>query len=123
MPQFMLISMYDMSEAADVELSPEMIQSIIQKYFEWNTKLQESGKLVGVNKLVDGAGKRLKGFGEKQVVTDGPFIETKEVVGGYWIIDVADYDAAVAMAQDCPTLEFGGFLEIREIQDMSQIGN
>ena len=123
MPQFMLISMYDMSEAADVELSPEMIQSIIQKYFEWNTKLQESGKLVAVNKLVDGAGKRLKGFGEKQVVTDGPFIETKEVVGGYWIIDVADYDAAVAMVQDCPTLEFGGFLEIREIQDMSQIGN
>lgn len=122
MPQFMLISMYSTEGAGDFEITPEMIQAVLEKYAAWNEKMQRSGRLVAVNKLTDTGGKRVNGFGDRQVVTDGPFTETKEVVGGYWIVEAADYDEAVEMSRDCPSLEFGGFLEIREIEDFSKLG-
>jgi hypothetical protein len=122
MPQFMLISHHSTEMPEGFEITPEMIQGIIQKYNDWMAKLTQSGHLVSLNKLKDDLGRNLTGFGDKQVVTDGPYAETKEVVGGYWIITAADYDEAVRIASDCPTLEFGGRIEVREVEDMSNLG-
>jgi hypothetical protein len=123
MPEFMLISHHSTELPEGFEITPEMIQGIIQKYNAWMTKLTESGHLVSLNKLKDrDGGRHLTGFGDKQVVTDGPYAETKEVIGGYWIITAADYDDAVRVASTCPTLEFGGRLEVREVEDLSQLG-
>jgi hypothetical protein len=122
MPQFMLISHHSNEMPEGFEITPEMIQGIIQKYNDWMAKITDSGHLVSLNKLKDDLGRNLTGFGDKQVVTDGPYAETKEVVGGYWIIQAADYEEAVRVASTCPTLEFGGRLEVREVEDMSAMG-
>lgn len=118
MPQFMLVS-HDSAELPEgFEITPELIQGIIQKYNDWIAKIQQSGHLVSLNKLKDNDfGRHLTGSGDKQVVTDGPYPETKEVIGGYWIITAKDYDEAVAVSRDCPTLEFGGRIEIREVDE------
>jgi len=122
MPQYMLISHHPVETPEDVEFSPEMIQAVIQKYNDWAEKLRRSGHLVGLNKLCDGFGRHLRGCEAKQVITDGPYAETKEVIGGYWIITAKDYDEAVKLARDCPSLEFGARLEVREVEDFSSFG-
>ena len=54
----------------------------------------------------------------KLTITDGPFSETKEVVGGYWMIDAADYDEAIELSRDCPHIEYGASLEVREVEQV-----
>ena len=117
MPQYMIISYGPAEVPADMEMSPEMIQAIIQKFNDFTARLQKAG-LSGINKLVDGSGRVLRSSGNKLVVTDGPFAEAKEVIGGYWIIEAAGYDAAVELARHCPSLEFGGTVEVREVEDL-----
>ncbi|HET9531329.1 MAG TPA: YciI family protein [Blastocatellia bacterium] len=120
MPQYMIISYGPAEVPADMEMSPEMIQAIIQKFNDFTARLQKAG-LSGINKLVDGSGRVLRSSGNKLVVTDGPFAEAKEVIGGYWIIEAAGYDAAVELARHCPSLEFGGTVEVREVEDLSAL--
>lgn len=119
MPQFMLISQDSMEIPEGFEITPEIIQGIIQKYNDWADKLQKSGHLLGLNKLREEPGKNIRGIGSDQVVTDGPYAETKEIIGGYWIIQAADYAEAVKLASDCPSLEFGSRVEVREVEDLS----
>ena len=120
MPQYMIISYGPAEVPADMEMSPEMIQAIIQKFNDFTARLQKAG-LSGINKLVDGSGRVLRSSGNKLVVTDGPFAEAKEVIGGYWIIEAAGYDAAVELARHSPSLEFGGTVEVREVEDLSAL--
>ncbi len=119
MPQFMLISQDSMEIPEGFEITPEIIQGIIQKYNDWAESLQKSGHLVGLNKLREEPGRNIVGFGNHRVVTDGPYAETKEIIGGYWIITAADYDEAVKLASGCPSLELGSRVEVREVEDMS----
>ena len=87
MASFMLIARDVPQDFADV--SPEDMQRIIEKYVAWGNKLEEAGKKRAGNKLRDGEGRVLRGNGGKLAVTDGPFSETKEVIGGYWLIEAA----------------------------------
>ena len=119
MPHYMLISQDSMEIPEGFEITPEIIQGIIQKYNDWADGLQQSGHLVGLNKLRDDPGKNIVGFGANQVVTDGPYAETKELIGGYWIVNAANYDEAVKLASTCPSLEFGSRVEVREVEDLS----
>ncbi len=119
MPQYMLISQDSMEIPEGFEITPEIIQGIIQKYNDWADGLQQSGHLVGLNKLREDPGKNIVGFGANQVVTDGPYAETKELIGGYWIVNAANYDEAVKLASTCPSLEFGSRVEVREVEDLS----
>ncbi|MFN0109113.1 MAG: YciI family protein [Blastocatellia bacterium] len=120
MPQFMLISQ-DSSELPEgFEITPEIIQAIIQKYTDWADKLQQAGHLISQNKLRDEPGKNIRGLGADQVVTDGPYAETKEIIGGYWIIKAADYAEAVKLASDNPSLEFGSRIEVREVEEFPE---
>ncbi len=116
MASFMLIARDGPQDFADV--SPEDMQRIIEKYVAWGTKLEEAGKKRAGSKLRDGEGRVLRGDGSKLTVTDGPFSETKEIVGGYWMIDAADYDEAIELARDCPHIEYGASLEIREVEQV-----
>jgi hypothetical protein len=119
MPQFMLISQDSMEIPEGFEITPEIIQGIIQKYNDWAEGLRKSGHLVSLNKLRDEPGKNITGVGPNQVVTDGPYAETKEIIGGYWIVTAADYDEAIKLASTCPSLEFGSRVEVREVEDLS----
>jgi len=113
MPKFIvLIRSEDKWDA----LSPAEMQETIQKYMAWNRKLREEGRVVDAEPLEKG-GRVLSGEGG--VITDGPFLETKEMIGGYFIYTAADLDEAAALARDCPALGYGGSLDVRPIADYS----
>ena len=112
MPSYMLL-LYD-SPTSHEDLSPEEIQGIVEKYFNWRQELADAGRLVGSEKLTDGDGRVLRRRNGGVRVLDGPYSETKEVVGGYFAIRAADYDEAVEIARGCPHLEYGT-IEVREI--------
>lgn len=97
--------------------SPEQSQAHMQKWMQWMGGLGQQGKLVGAQPL-DPLGKQVQGT--KMMVTDGPFMEGKEMIGGYLICKASNYDEAVGIAKDCPILEFeNGNVEIREITEMT----
>ena len=115
MPQYMLLLHEDPKVFADV--SPSEMQAIIEKYRAWSTKIATSGNLLGGDKLKDGCGRTLRGANGKVAMTDGPYAEVKEVIGGYFKITADNYDHAVTLASECPHVEFG-VVEVREIDPM-----
>lgn len=116
MPKYILFLHDDMATLATI--SPDEMQRVIAKYQAWSAKMAEAGRLAGGEKLRDEGGKHLKGTGGKLVVRDGPFAEAKEVVGGYFVIEARDYAEAVRLCEDCPHLELGGRIEVREIEPL-----
>lgn len=109
MPKFLLIAR-DTGEYP--EMSPDQIQHLFQRYHDWTAGLAAAGHLHGGEKLKDGEGRVVqKGGG----VTDGPYVESKEVLGGFWLLEAADYDEALRLVADSPHLEFGT-LELRQIE-------
>jgi hypothetical protein len=86
-------------------------------------KYNEALKAAGVLITLDGLhppsmGARVSFAGGKPVVTDGPFTEAKEVIGGYWMIEVKSRDEAIAWAKRCPASN-NEIIEIRQVQEMS----
>ena len=116
MPRYMLLLHDDQS--AFTSLSPQQMQTIIEKYIAWGGRLRERGVLGESNKLADEPGRVVRSNNGTMRVTDGPYSETKEVLGGYYIVRADDYDAAVALTRDCPHLEYGGTIEVRQIEEM-----
>lgn len=113
MPQFMLLLHDDNTAFADV--SPEEMQRIVETYIAWGNKLRASGLMAAGHKLADEPGKVVRQRSGQVRITDGPYSETKEVLGGFYIIRAANYDEAVAHSRDCPHLEYGGTIEVRQI--------
>ncbi|MBD78328.1 MAG: hypothetical protein CL840_05380 [Crocinitomicaceae bacterium] len=101
----------------ELGLSPEQLQDKMSKWFAWNSKMQEQGILREGNALKAPA-KRVSG--SDKTVTDGPFVEGKELIGGYYIINVEDADAAAKVAEDYPDYDLGGIVEIREVMVFDQ---
>ena len=100
------------------KLSPEEMQKHMQEWGAWMKSLTEAGKMKGGAPL-DVGGKTVSG--NKKVVTDGPFAESKELVGGYLIIQAEDLAEAVELAKGCPGLSLAvntGYVEIRPIKSM-----
>ena len=100
--------------------SPEDLQQLIEKFNNWAGKLAAEGLLTEGAKLTDTGGKVIDGLGAKQKVTDGPFGETKEVVGGFYTITADNYEHAVELCREQPNLGLGGTVEIREIDPVGQ---
>jgi hypothetical protein len=99
--------------------SPEELQKMFGEYKAWRTKLQADGNYVGGNKLAEEGGKIMARNGSGIRVTDGPYVEAKEVIGGYFLISAANYDEAVKIAESCPHLKFNGHIELREVEQTS----
>jgi len=94
---------------------PEM-QEAMGKYTAWLKRLTEEGKLKGGQPLAP-AGRIVSGKHER-TVSDGPFAEAKEAIGGYLMFAVAELDEAVAIAQTCPLLDYGADVEVRPVLDL-----
>jgi hypothetical protein len=104
------------SGRTEMEQSPEAAQDHMQKWMQWMGGLAEQGKLGGAQPL-NLTGKQVTG--NKKVVTDGPFMEGKEMVVGYLICKTDTYEEAVEIAKGCPILEYDdGKVEVREIQEL-----
>ena len=95
-------------------LSPEELQKVSEDWMAWFKRLTEQGKAVAGNPL-EREGKIVSG--KERVVSDGPFAESKEAVGGFLQIEAATLDEAVAIAKTCPTLEYGITIEVRPVLD------
>jgi hypothetical protein len=113
MPSFMLL--LHQSPAKFHNLSPQDIQQIIAKYKAWREELVRTNRMRGGDKLTNDGGRRLRLQGDKVSVTDGPYSEATEVLGGYFTIEAKDYDDAVAIARTCPHLTGTQWIEVRRI--------
>jgi len=88
-------------------LSPEELQQKAALYQGWAAKFRTSGRHVSGEKLTEDGGKVLSLQHGRPVITDGPYAESKEVVGGYFVFRAADYAEAVELIRDCPFLDDG----------------
>jgi hypothetical protein len=95
----------------DADKSKEEIQSAIDQFYAWHERLVAEGKFKSGHRLAMGT-MRVSRTG----VIDGPFAETKEVVGGYWFIVAGSLQEAAAIAAESPCLACGLFYEIRPIE-------
>jgi hypothetical protein len=87
---------------------------------KYNKELQEAGVLIALDGLhPPSAAARVSFAGGKPLVTDGPFTEAKEVIGGYWMIDVGSREEAIAWAKRCP-VSSNEIIEIRQVFEMSE---
>ena len=111
MAQFMLLIRG--GDDATRDYTPEQYQQVIQRYIEWSQQLRREGRNHGGDELKSG-GKVVRMRGG-QAVVDGPYAETKESIGGYFIIEAADLDEAAEIAKGCPALLHDGAVEVREI--------
>lgn len=93
-------------------MSPEAQQAHMGKWFEWVKKLQDQKRYASGEALLP-EGKLITG--QKKTVTDGPFAESKEVVGGYFVVLAKDLNEAVEMAKECPDYVLGGVVEVRPV--------
>ena len=100
------------------KFSPEEIQAVTQDYMNWRNKIAAEGRTISGDKLKDEGGKQLAMQDGELRITDGPFAEVKEILGGYFAITAENYDDAVELSKDCPHLKYGGTINIREIQEM-----
>lgn len=100
-------------------VTPEEMQKVIAEYIAWSDKLGKEGKIEGGHKLKDEGGRVVRLQGAKHSVVDGPYAETKEVIGGYYLIKAKDYAEAVEIAKSCPQVKYGPKIEVREVDPMS----
>tara|TARA_R110002050_G_scaffold204327_2_gene339753 strand:+ start:65075 stop:65422 length:348 start_codon:yes stop_codon:yes gene_type:complete len=102
-------------DAETAQQSPEKWQAHMQKWSEWMGGLKEQGKLIGAQPLAK-SGKIITG--SQKVVSDGPYMEGKEIVGGYLACTANSYEEALEIAKNCPILEHDGIVEVREINEL-----
>ncbi|HCU91375.1 MAG TPA: hypothetical protein DHU96_00865 [Actinobacteria bacterium] len=109
-----LILIYE-DENAYATASPEVFQQVMEAHTRFAQQIEEKGgKLLGGNALQPtSTATTIRG----DIVTDGPFAETKEALGGYYLIEAHDLDQALDIAKLCPA-RFGG-VEVRPIMDLS----
>ncbi len=101
----------------DTNASPEQMQKTMEKWRAWFKELGEKGHLKDIGQPLEAAGKVVQG--KQKTVTDGPFAEAKDVVGGFTLIEARDLEAAAEVSKGCPILEAGGSVEVRPIRKLS----
>jgi hypothetical protein len=115
MKEFMMI--FVGADYQEIGLSPEQLQERMGRWFAWGDKMGKQGILKGGEALLS-ASKRVSG--PKRIVSDGPFVESKELIGGYYTVQAESFEDVVKIAQDYPDYDLGGAVEIREIMKFDQ---
>jgi hypothetical protein len=92
--------------------SPEEMQRLSRKWAEWANGISAQGKLTDNGMRLGAEGKVLRAGG---VVTDGPFVELREILGGFVVIGANSLEEATTLAHGCPVIDAGGCVEIRPL--------
>ncbi|MES2810815.1 MAG: YciI family protein [Bacteroidota bacterium] len=115
MNDFLLIFRRD--PAIDAQMTPAQMQEVTKPWMDWMGSLAAQGKLAD-------SGNRLAADGRVvnagNVVTNGPYVEIKEAIGGYIVVRAASLDEASELAKGCPILDAHGNVEVRQIQTMQR---
>lgn len=104
------------SEEAWSRMDPQEMQAHLKRYMDYSQRLRDEGRLVAAEGLSRNGAVLTKAAGKLEV-TDGPYVFAKEMVGGFFYITASSLAEAVSIAKDCPALETGGRVEIREQMD------
>lgn len=94
-------------------VSPAEIQQAVQAMMDWSSRLKEEGKFVAGHPL-EHKGMRVS-MHSNTISIDGPFAESKEAIGGFFMVKAKDMDEAIAIASQCPMLPYGTTVEVREV--------
>jgi hypothetical protein len=116
MPNYMLLLHNGLNRPAPS--SPDDFAAMMKAYMVWTDKIRTEGRHKGGQKLTEDAGKIMRANGGRVTITDGPYAESKEIVGGFYVISAKDYAEACRVAEDSPHLKYGGRIEVREIHEM-----
>lgn len=117
MKKFLLLLHEDLEKMS--ELSPKEMGDLVQAHTQWASEPAESGHLISGDGLSEN-GVRITG--KDSVIKDGPYMEAKEIIGGYYLLAADDLDAVVEIAKSCPCHLWGGTTEIRPIMEMEDYG-
>jgi hypothetical protein len=118
--KYMLLLLGD--ESGWENVSEEEVQAMMAAYEEYDRRTREAGVLVASEGLQPtSTATTMRIVGGERVLTDGPFAETKEQLGGFYVLDCKDLDAALDWAEKCPALQ-GGSIEIRPVIDYEAMG-
>lgn len=110
MPEFMLLI-----KGGDYSgMSAEENQKVVEHYIAWARKLRAENRMKGGDELQPNG--RVLSV-QNGAIVDGPFIEAKESIGGYFLIEADSYNHAVEISKECPSLRYNGVVEIRQISD------
>jgi len=110
MKKYMLILFEDSNIYS--EFSPEDMQNEIKLHMDW---IEELGEHYDSGEPLEPAAKTVSG--KDKVVTDGPYIESKELVSGFYILNSNNLEHATELAKGCPVLRLGGKVEVRQVME------
>jgi len=115
MTQFLYL--YRMTDSARQEAmgTPASAQQSMQRWMTWLSELDAKGHLKDRGQPLERTGKVVRG---KNAVTDGPYTEAKDLVGGFTLVEARDIDQAVELSRGCPILDGGGSVEVRPVMKM-----
>lgn len=113
MKEFLLVFRTDYNNMP--QRTAEEAQMVTMQWMDWIKNIASENKLVDRGNRLENSGRVLK---PKDVVTNGPYTEIKESIGGYTLIKAESYDDAINLSKSCPMLSFGGTVEIREISPL-----
>ena len=109
--------LYRMDPATRREaMSPERAQQTMQKWVAWMQELENKGFLKDRGQPLENGGKVVRG--QQKTVTDGPYAEAKDLVGGFSLIEAKDLAHAVEISKGCPIFEVGGSVEVRPVMQI-----
>lgn len=99
------------------KLSPKEMEELVNAHMAWAEKLGKSGYLISGDGLEESS---IKISGKDCIVKDGTFLESKEMIGGYYLLQAKDVDSVIELAKDCPCHLWGGTTEIRPIMEYEE---
>ena len=114
MAKFMYL--FRSNPAAYKSMSPEQMQQTMKNWMEWKEGMEKNGHIKQLGERLDGSGKVVRG--KAKAVTDGPFVEVKDSIQGYMLVEAKDMDQALELSKGCPILENDGTVEIRPFVSM-----
>ena len=97
--------------------SPEQMQKQMEKWMAWFKVLGAQGAIKDPGHPLEPTGKVIRG--EQKIVSDGPYAEAKDIIGGYTLIEANDLAHAVEISKGCPILDVGGSVEVRPVQKLN----
>jgi hypothetical protein len=118
MASFMLLLHSPSDRPRPSAASPEDFTRVTREYMDWADRIRAQGQHKGGSKLTDDAGKILRGKLGQPTTTDGPYAESKEIVAGYFLISAGDYAEACHIAETCPHLKYGSYIEVRQVHEL-----
>jgi hypothetical protein len=106
---------YRGAPGAEAKMPPDQMQQVMQKWGAWIGEAMQKGWMTDPGDALTDEGRVVRG----KVVSDGPFVEAKEVVGGYSVVEAETIEKASELAKGCPALLYGGSVEVRRLAGLA----